>query len=154
MGKHGSMMNTLPQNLQDKIISEPMSGCWLWTGALNGDGYGNAWMNKKPILAHKATYQICVGEVPKGMELDHSCKVRSCVNPHHVEPVTHQQNVLRGSSPAAVHAIKTHCPKGHPYSGENLKIAHKKNGMIHRRCFICARAAKNACVQRKKVAHV
>lgn len=113
-----------------KIATEPNSGCWLWTGTLNGNGYGEFYNGAgKKHLAHRISYQHYIGTIPSGKILDHTCRVRCCVNPQHLEPVTNQENVLRGA------LLKTHCPQGHPYSGDNLYLYKGK----HRYCKTCIR---------------
>ena len=95
------------------------SGCWAWTGGLDTSGYGIFSVNGNSVGAHRWSYQHHVGPVPEGLELDHLCRVRRCVNPEHLEPVTSQVNTLRGQSPMAANARKTHCPSGHPYDQVN-----------------------------------
>lgn len=119
-----------------KVWPEPMSGCWLWSGATaNGYGYilgSDGRRGGKIEKAARIAWQLCVGPIPEGHELDHLCRNHNCVNPQHLEPVTHQVNCLRGISPVAKHAKKTHCPKGHHYIGSNVVIY---NGS--RSCRIC-----------------
>jgi hypothetical protein len=103
------------------------TGCWIWKGSLNPDGY--PFFSQKSV--HRLSYQILVGPIPDGMEIDHLCRQRACVNPHHLEAVTHKVNVLRGNGPTAKNAQKTHCPRGHPYD-----IRLKSGG---RWCSICAK---------------
>lgn len=81
---------------EDKVFVSP-DGCWLWTGAINVDGYGKFAVKRVARLAHKVSYQLYIGDVPNGMVLDHLCRKRSCVNPKHLEPVTHTENCHRGS---------------------------------------------------------
>lgn len=140
------MLTDLPERVQNKILPEPNSGCWLWVGAIrHGDGYGSAYNPKKkyPGVAHKIVYKILKGEVPEGLDLDHLCRVRSCVNPDHLEPVTRKVNVNRGKHSERLYkrnASITHCPKGHEYSGNNLLVYTKiKRGKLCqiRRCRIC-----------------
>jgi len=87
--------------------------CWLWTGSLNRLGYGNGRYDGRTMSAHRAAYTLLVGPIPKGMQLDHLCRVRRCVNPAHLEPVTQSTNMLRARS------LITHCPQGHPYDEVN-----------------------------------
>ena len=94
------------------------SPCWLWTRAKT-KGYGTLWSNGKQIYAHRYMWTVMRGPIPEGMELDHLCRVTACINPQHLEVVTHRENCLRGLSPTAEAARKTHCPQGHPYSPEN-----------------------------------
>lgn len=72
------------------------SGCWLWTGQLNNTGYGLFWYQTGKRGAHVVLWELLRGLVPDGLELDHLCRVRRCVNPDHLEPVTHSENLLRG----------------------------------------------------------
>lgn len=112
-----------------------LGACWVWTGALTPDGYGSfgvTWMATNS--AHRWSYWHHTGSLPAdGLELDHLCHVRRCVNPHHMEPVTHAENVYRSTSFAAANAAKTHCPQGHPYSEENTR--RQANG--GRLCRVC-----------------
>lgn len=115
-------------------------GCWLWTGARSGSGRGNFMPDgrrsgkRRMVYAHRFAYELLVGPVPEGLELDHLCRIPLCVNPEHLEAVTHQENVHRGIAPSAVNARKTHCRRGHPLSGMNLYIEPGTGG---RRCVIC-----------------
>lgn len=120
-----------------KVSPEPMSGCWLWSGALADGGYGAFRGHEgKSVKAHRWFYEQNKGPVPDGLELDHRCRVRSCVNPEHLEPVTRRVNTLRGISPAAINATKTHCVRGHPLFGPNLYL--RRNGQ--RGCRSCLTA--------------
>ena len=120
-----------------RSIEVDSASCWFWTGYLNEHGYGRVLWRKRTWLAHRLSYEAFVGPIPAGLELDHLCRVRSCVNPTHMEPVTHGENVRRGEASARKLA-KTHCRHGHPYSGENL-IVEPISGS--RKCRTCARAA-------------
>lgn len=71
--------------------------CWVWRRSTNNTGYGSASVNGRSVMAHRHYYITRVGEIGPGLELDHLCRVRSCVNPDHMEPVTHAENVRRGS---------------------------------------------------------
>ena len=71
------------------------NGCWLWTGGIQPKGYGTFRFRGKHYLAHRAAYEMFVGPIPDGLEIDHTCCVRHCVNPDHLEPVTPSENVLR-----------------------------------------------------------
>ena len=131
-----------------RFIGQPDSnGCWPWLGAIKKKSrYGTFGLLVKPgewkktALAHRVSYVLFVGPIPDGLELDHTCRNRACVNPAHLEPATHKVNCLRGISPWANNARKTTCPKGHPLSGENLKFD-KAGDRVLRRCRICANAA-------------
>src|SRR3990167_6104016 len=101
------------------FIPEPNSGCWLWVGGVRGKGYGAFWFDGKSVQAHRFAYEAYVGPFPEGMIADHGCRVRLCVNPWHVEPVTNQENILRGIGLPSLNVLKTHCPQGHEYSVGN-----------------------------------
>ena len=92
-------------------IPEPNSGCFIWLNALSKDGYGSY----RHRRAHRVAYERMFGPIPNDLTIDHLCRVRSCVNPRHLEVVTMGENMLRGVSPAARQARTTHCIRGHPY---------------------------------------
>lgn len=111
--------------------------CWLWIGALD-KGYGRFGAGGrygKVVRAPRWAYEFCVGPIPRGLTIDHLCRIPACVNPDHLEPVTMRVNVLRGETIVALNARKTHCPQGHPYNAENTY-----RDRIHgkRTCRICA----------------
>ncbi len=107
-------------------IPEPMSGCWLWLGALKENGYGAFGMKRGANgYAHRFSYLVHKGDIPDGLEIDHLCRVRCCVNPDHLEAVTHQVNKIRG--------IKTHCKYGHALTEDNLYY----DPIGRRYCVIC-----------------
>jgi hypothetical protein len=107
--------------------------CWEWQAGTDRHGYGVTWIAKKHKSVHRVTYEILKSSIPEGLELDHLCRNPACCNPTHLEPVTHRENCLRGTSPAAIHARKTHCNSGHALSGDNLSI-HKDGARICRAC--------------------
>lgn len=72
--------------------------CWIWTGTLNGAGYGTFRVNGRTVGAHRFAYEREHGPIPEGLELDHTCEVTACVRPSHLEPVTHKENVRRARS--------------------------------------------------------
>lgn len=130
-------------------------GCLLYTGNLNNRGYGMLSVDGTPTLAHRAMYELTVGPIPDGMNLDHTCHNRDtacmggdacwhrrCINVEHLEPVTGAENTRRGKS-WAINGTKTHCPQGHPYDQDNT---HVWNG--RRYC----RACNNALKARKRAA--
>jgi hypothetical protein len=77
-----------------KVASQ--GDCWVWFGALNDDGYGVIWDGTRLVYAHRLMYRWAFGEVPVGLTIDHLCRVRACVNPIHLEPVTNRENIRRG----------------------------------------------------------
>jgi hypothetical protein len=110
--------------------------CWQWTGCIDRDGYAK-FLN---IKVHRWAWTYLVGPIPEGLELDHLCRNRSCVNPDHLEPVSRLVNIHRSYNPPAMNARKTHCPKGHPYAGENLLVYTRPGGTPSRYCRACDRA--------------
>ena len=97
--------------------------CWLWTGATSSEGrYGTAICEKRQQPAHRVAYQLLVGPIPDGLDIDHLCRVTLCVRPGHLEPVDHRTNVLRGTSKQAQNAVKTHCKRGHEFTPENTRM--------------------------------
>ncbi len=110
--------------------------CWLWTGAINQSGYGTLSLGSRSegtIGAHRASYILNVGTIPEGLTLDHLCRVRHCVRPEHLEPVTADENKRRGHGPVAEKARQTHCIHGHEFDEDNTII--RTNGT--RRCRAC-----------------
>ncbi len=98
-------------------------GCWVWTMSSFKNGYGVANCEGSTLYAHRVSYQAFVGPIPTGLELDHLCRKRICVNPHHLEPVTRRVNTLRGNGPiilGALNGSKTRCKRGHQYEGDNV----------------------------------
>ena len=107
-------------------------GCWLWRGATFKAGYGAFSVAGHVALAHRLSYECWVGPIPHGLEIDHLCRVRSCVNPLHLEAVTPRENMRRGAG----HGSEAHCPHGHAYDEANT---YRNRGK--RYCRECARAA-------------
>lgn len=128
--------------IKNKIIILE-NGCWEWNTSKQKDGYGTIGKNGKCYLAHRISYELFKGEIPKGLELDHVCRNRSCINPDHLEPVTHKLNMERSST-----AVKTHCKNGHLFSPDNIYWCQRKYG-FQRACRICGRIA-NRLSDRKK----
>ncbi len=109
-----------------RIMGEPITdrlrarfqvgdGCWEWTGRRRAENsYGHIGFQGRNLLAHRLVYELLVGPIPDGHELDHLCRNKGCVNPDHLEVVTHQENMKR------LMALKTHCPSGHEYTEANI----------------------------------
>lgn len=92
-------------------------GCWEWSGALHPQGYTQFWVPGEsiPRKGHRASYEIHNGPIPKGLDIDHLCRNRGCVNPKHLEAVTHRENMLRGETVSGIAARKSTCRNGHPF---------------------------------------
>ena len=106
--------------------------CWLWTASTKGAGYGQYIIEGKSYLSHRLSYEMLVGSIPEGLVIDHLCKVKTCVNPEHLEAVTQYENMMRSESGAYLKS-RTHCPKNHPYSGTNLYVS-PRGGRFCRAC--------------------
>ncbi len=133
------------ESLQERI--ELVGECWLWRGSINWNGYGVYVYREEGKLksqgAHRFVYRLLVGEVPKGLVLDHQCDNRHCVNPMHLVPETHRHNVLRGRGPTAVNARKTHCLCGAPYR-------ERREGDRQRNCPTCLKGYQQRYKERRR----
>lgn len=154
------MDDRLPERFRSKLVSSE-NGCWIWTGSKDRAGYGRCVLNRRVAsalgvsrsqAAHRHCYEILVGPIPEGHDLDHLCRVPACVNPDHLEPVTRSENLRRGKGYGGVlsegalpqqakamaerNRAKTHCPQGHPYDRANTIV--QRDGS--RKCAECNRA--------------
>ena len=131
----------LPERFRRRIkISE--SGCWLWRHPLSQDGYGQIFWQGQMRGAHRVVWMLLRGN-PIG-ELDHTCRVRNCVNPDHLEIVSHRENTLRGNTIPAAFAKRDKCKHGHPFTPENTTMVGNT-----RRCLICRRRWAREYLRRK-----
>ena len=118
--------DSLIESLNKLSMPEPNTGCTIWFGDSVKGGYGRYSIGSKKVLAHRLAYVLFVGEIPKGFTIDHTCKQPCCINPQHLEAVTMLENNMRGNSFSKINALKTHCPKGHPFDEANTFVY--KNG--------------------------
>lgn len=110
----------------EKVEKTP--DCWLWTAHINEKGYGYFYDGSRMKRVHRFSYEVVVGKIPKDTEIDHTCRVRNCVNPDHLEPVAHQENCIRGVG------SKSHCKQGHEFTKENTI----RYGLVKQRgCRVC-----------------
>ena len=141
------------QDRFDRSVGKTDHGCWIWMKGLDSLGYGQFYCVKNgketTERAHRASYEHFVGAIPDGLEIDHLCTIRCCVNPEHLEPVTHQENWRRSSQRGQQRLReKTHCPQGHPYTPDNLDAHALAHG--RRLCVICRRERKRLYMRRRK----
>lgn len=120
--------------------------CWLWTGWVDRNGYGRFWLDGRSPGAHRVAYELYVGPIPAGLEIDHLCRVRNCVNPAHLEPVTTAENVRRTLAfREPYQASMDACRNGHPYDDENTRFT-----ATGRACNTCKRDANRAYYERSR----
>lgn len=127
------------------------SGCIEWRGSLNAKGYGKAVYRGQQVMVHRIAYIVHVGEIPPGLEIHHLCRNRCCINPVHLEPVTHLENIRR--------IPRTECRQGHPFTPENTinrpdggrkcRACHKERETRYRRDASPERRARLAALERK-----
>ena len=140
-----------------QAMTDRTGECWLWTGRLNRDGYADIKLAGRRQMAHRVSYELLVGPIPAGLEIDHTCHTRDrscpggkpcihrrCVNPAHLEPVTFGENARR-SSPAQ----KDACINGHAYTPENT-YRRPGRGEGQRDCRACIRERVRRYTARKR----
>jgi hypothetical protein len=130
-------------------------GCWEWAASRSREGYGRFFLGrdengKHNALAHRFAYEVLVGPIPEGLQLDHLCRNPPCVNPAHLEPVTSRENSLRGEGLVGQRARQTHCLRGHPLSGSNVLIRNCRPGS--RVCRACLKTYDRERSRRRRAA--
>lgn len=127
--------------------------CWLWTAGTRWGGYAYFKSAGKGWAAHRFIYEMLVGPIPEGLVIDHLCRVRACVNPDHMEPVTFLENLRRGFGPTMIQSQEDYCTSGHEYTPENT-LWHKryKSPLKTRKCRICYNANWRKGYWRRKTA--
>lgn len=139
-------MKLLPERFQDKIMPEPMSGCWLWIGT-RWAGYGKLSFAKKVEFAHRFVFKRYKGEIPENFVLDHLCRNPSCVNPDHLEAVTEKVNNNRGLGNQ--HKNKLFCVRGHAFNEGNFHYIKGKYG-LRRICHACVKRRSKILVSERR----
>jgi len=132
-------------NFWDKVLFT--TDCWKWLASKTKTGYGRFRSGKECIPSHRFSFELYKGKVPEGLEINHICNNTSCVNPSHLEAITHQENCLKGDvGNNNQNSRKTHCQKGHPITGDNLYML--PDG--RRQCVICKREWRRIQYQKDK----
>lgn len=141
-GPHALLSSADLLRFWQKVNKEAGGGCWLWTASVQEKrgGYGQFRVGRRMLRAHKITYALLIGAVPEGLVLDHLCRVPRCVNPLHLEPVTHAENIRRGEAPSAIAVRTDRCVRGHAFTDTNTLL--KKDG--RRECRSCANEGQRA----------
>ncbi len=136
-------MTDLGERFMAKVKISESNDCWNWDAYVDPDGYGRFVLNGRTFRAHRASYVLFIGPIPDGLEIDHLCRNRGCVNPSHIEAVSRRTNWLRSQSPSAINLSKTHCINGHAFDTANTRTG--RNGMRYcRRCNADAAARYHA----------
>jgi hypothetical protein len=137
-------VSALPAFLTSRISTGAEDECWEWTGFIGSKGYGTVYLpvgtetseyvpRGRMLMAHRLVYSMLVKPIPAGLQIDHLCRVRKCVNPAHMEPVTQRENILRGVGVTAINAAKTHCIHGREFTSENTPSSRRGD----RQCRQC-----------------
>jgi hypothetical protein len=122
-----SLFPSVQNRIRTNSTLDAGTGCWMWSSKVGRDGYGlielrgpaGGRSSRHWRVAHRVAFEAFVGLVPSGLELDHTCRVRSCVNPDHLEPVTHAENVRR----AKPYGLTASCRRGHSFTLENTRTS-------------------------------
>lgn len=136
----------------EKVHITP-NGCHQWTAYCSENGYGRFYLDGRGLLAHRWSYERHVGPIPHGLQIDHLCRNRGCVNPEHLEPVTPSENVRRGTAPNLARsraAELTHCKRGHAFDDENTRID-SKGGRV---CLACKRQKAREHYEKNRDAYI
>lgn len=142
--------------IEERLLAKTRKtrGCWLWEGSTTHDQYGQIWNGRynasgsaRKDYVHRVAYELWVGPIPDGHEVDHTCRNVLCIRPEHLEAVTPEENLSRRQN---ANALKTHCPKGHPYDERNTAIQDNGRGGFHRVCRTCGREAQRRYQARKR----
>ena len=135
--------------LMTKVIKLP-NGCWHWVYGVNTGGYGAIKHEGKNVLAHRASYELSKGPIPEGLDLDHLCRNRACINPDHLEAVPPVVNVMRGFGVGVLNLQKTHCIRGHELTAENIYPPRTRSNPNYRICRLCNNINQQGYRDRKK----
>lgn len=134
----------------EKVEVNEETGCWEWAAGKKPNGYGQFRVGDGMVYAHRFAWEAFRGPIPEGLQIDHLCRVRGCVNPEHLEPVDCRTNLLRGDTVTATRAAQTECIHGHPFNDTNTY--RRPNGGRH--CRECGRLWTRERRAKKRTARV
>lgn len=152
---HGLRHQSAEERLETNSMPLPWSGCWIWMRDVVKGGYGRTWFKGQRYLAHRLSFQTYKGPIPDGLDVCHSCDTPPCINPDHLFAGTESENIqdsIRKGRLTKNRVIKTHCPQGHEYAGDNLVIR-IKSGATNRECRICMRLNNRIRWRRWRLRH-
>ena len=141
---------TAEQRFAEKYTVNAKTGCWEWIGVIQQNRYGKFAADGE-VMAHRWSYKHYRLPIPKGLEIDHLCRVRHCVNPWHMELVTHAENMQRSDcsgNGGLFNRDKTHCKHGHEFTPENTRITNDKGW---RECIACRRLSSRKHKERVRL---
>jgi hypothetical protein len=142
---------SIRNNLEDNYEALTESGCWIWMRSITTAGYGRLVVDNRIILAHRFIYEKFIGPIPAGFQIDHLSRVRSCINPAHLEPVTPKENKMRGIGVGAINAKKTHCKNGHEFTLENTYP--QKRRRVCKICWVTYQKERRALIRAQRMLH-
>lgn len=144
MPRYPNKPKAIQQLIEQWSIADKRN-CWAWSKGINGYGYGVVSWKGKKWMAHRLAYFDFYGNLTPGLQIDHLCRNRACVNPTHLEEVTQHENQMRGNTFTAINSNKTHCPRGHALDAVYLR----KSGRTHRCCSQCKKKSGSPELRKK-----
>lgn len=131
------------------LDTQPDGACWEWPYSKDRHGYGRTRFDGRSQGAHRVVYQLLVGQIPDGLDLDHLCRTPACVNPAHLEPVTRRENLLRGNHLTMVTRREQRCQRGHSLVEGSPHVYPRKDRPGSRECRTCRNEARRKWGERQ-----